>query len=110
MITLVEFSMNYKLCEICNNIHIKIRTKYTIHSNSPLFSVQFALHSNVASAREWDFTAQQFGCSWVFAHSEVTLLTIQCKWTFTKRLIFSTLQENVPCFGKNHKKTLRWQQ
>jgi len=37
---------------------IKIQTKYTIHSNSPLFSVQFALLSNVASAREWDFTAQ----------------------------------------------------
>jgi len=47
---------------------IKIRTKYTIHSNSPLFSVRFALLSNVASAREWDFTAQQFWCSWVFEH------------------------------------------
>jgi len=40
---------------------------------------------------------------------EGTLLTIQCKWTFTKRLIFSTLQENAPCYGNNHKKTLRWQ-
>jgi len=47
---------------------INIRTKYTIHSNSPLFSVQFTLLLNVASAREWDFTAQQFWWSWVFAH------------------------------------------
>ena len=41
---------------------------------------------------------------------EVTLLTMQCKWTFTKPVILSTLQENVPCYGNNHKKTLRWQQ
>jgi len=33
---------------------------------------------------------------------EVTLLTMQCKWTFTKCLIFSTLQENAPCYGNNH--------
>jgi len=41
---------------------------------------------------------------------EVTLLTMQCKWMFTKILIFSILQENAPCYGNNHKKTLRWQQ
>jgi len=35
---------------------------------------------------------------------EGTLLTMQCKWTFTKRFIFSTLQENAPCYGNNHKK------
>ena len=28
----------------------------------------FPLVWNVASAREWDFTSQQFWCSWVFAH------------------------------------------
>ena len=36
--------------------------------------------------------------------SEGTFLTMQCKWTFTKRLIFSTLKENAPCCGNNHKK------
>jgi len=41
---------------------------------------------------------------------EGTLLTMQCRWTLTKRLIFSTLQENAPWYGNNHKKTLRWQQ
>jgi len=41
---------------------------------------------------------------------EGTLLTMQCKWTFTKRFIFSTLQENAQCYSNNHKKTLRWQQ
>jgi len=35
---------------------------------------------------------------------EGTLLTMQCKWTFTKRLIFSTPQENAPCDGNNHTK------
>ena len=29
---------------------------------------------------------------------------MQCKWMFTKRLIFSTLQENAPCYGNNHTK------
>jgi len=41
--------------------------------------------------------------------SEGTLLTMQCKWTFTKRF-FSTLQDNAPRYGNNHKKTIRWQQ
>jgi len=46
---------------------IKIRTKSTFHWNSSLFSVEFPLLRNAASAREWDFTAQQFWWSWVFA-------------------------------------------
>jgi len=32
----------------------------------------------------------------LLAHSEGTLLTIQCKWTFTKRFILSTLQRKFP--------------
>jgi len=36
--------------------------------------------------------------------SEGALLTMQCKWTFTKHLIFSTLQENAPRYGNIHKK------
>jgi len=56
----------------------------------------FPLLWNVASAREWDLTAQQFWWSWVFAHSEETLLTMQCKWTLTNRFILSTLQRKCP--------------
>jgi len=41
---------------------------------------------------------------------EGTLLTMQCKWTFTIRLSFLHYKENAPCYGNNHKKTLRWQQ
>jgi len=41
---------------------------------------------------------------------EGTLLTMQCKWTLTKLFILSTLQRKCPCYGNNHKKTLRWQQ
>jgi len=37
--------------------------------------------------------------------SEGTLLTMQCKWTFTKRFIsFLHYKENSPCYGNNHKK------
>jgi len=35
---------------------------------------------------------------------EGTLLTMQCKWTFTKRLFFLHYKENAPCYGNNHKK------
>jgi len=41
---------------------------------------------------------------------EGRLLTMQCKWTFTKRFILSSLQRKAPCYGKNHKKTFCWQQ
>jgi len=59
--------MNYKFCELYN--------KYTILSNyeQNTHFIQIAsclpavpLLCNVASAREWDFTAQQFSLSWVF--------------------------------------------
>jgi len=59
--------MNYKVCELHIYSLIKIRTKYTFHSNSSLCSVEFPLLWNAASAREWDFTAQQFWWSWAFA-------------------------------------------
>jgi len=61
--------MNYKLCELYN--------KYTIFSNyeQNTHFIQIAsclpavpLLWNVASSRIWDFTAQQFWWSWVFAH------------------------------------------
>jgi len=85
--------MNYKFCELYNKYVILSKyeqSTYFIQIASCLRA--FPLLWNVASAQEWDFTAQQFWWSWVFAHSEGTLLTMQCKWTFTKRLILSTLQ------------------
>jgi len=67
--------------------------KYTFDSNSSLFSVQFLLFWNVASAREWDFTASNSSGGLEYLRiSEGTLLTMQCKWTFTKRVILSILQ------------------
>ena len=35
---------------------------------------------------------------------EGTLLTMQFKWTFTKRLFFLHYKENARCYGNNHKK------
>jgi len=63
----VEFSMNYKHYE--QNTHF-------IPIASSLRAVP--LLWNVASAREWDFTAQQFWWSWVHLRTfEGTLLTMQ---------------------------------
>jgi len=83
--------MNYKLYELYN--------KYTILSNNEQNThfIQIAsclpvvpLLWNVASTLELGFTAQQFWWSWVFAPLEGTLLTMQCKWTFTNLYSFYT--------------------
>jgi len=34
---------------------------------------------------------------------EGTLLTMQCKWTFTNALSFLYYKGNAPCYGNNHK-------
>jgi len=57
--------------------------------------VEFPLLWKVASARERDFIAQQFWWSYLRT-LEGILLTMQCKWTFTKRFILSTLQRKCP--------------
>jgi len=41
---------------------------------------------------------------------EGTLLTMQCKWTFTKRFILSTLKKMPRVTVTTTKKTLCWQQ
>jgi len=59
----VEFTINYKLCELYNKYIIL--SKYFILIASCLRAVP--LLWNVASAWKWDFTARQFWWSWVFA-------------------------------------------
>jgi len=44
----------------------------------------------------------------LLAHAEGTLLKMQCKWTFAKRFNFLRYKGNAPCYGSNHRKTLRW--
>jgi len=88
--------MNYKLCELYNKYTILSKYEQNTHFIQIASCLRaFPLLCNVASTREWDFTAQQFWWSWVFARSEATLLTMQCKWT-TKRFILSTLQRKCP--------------
>jgi len=41
---------------------------------------------------------------------EGTSLMMQCKWTFTKLFIISTLQRKCPMLRKQSQKTLCWQQ
>jgi len=60
--------MNCKLFELRNKC--TILSKY--EQNTHFIEIASCLHAfrllwNVASAREWDFTAQQFWWSWVFA-------------------------------------------
>jgi len=43
-------------------------------------------------------------------HLEGTLLTMQCKLTFTKLFTLSTPQRKCPMLRKQSQKTLRWQQ
>jgi len=90
--------MNYKFCELYNKYIILSKYEQNTHFIQIASCLRaFPLLWNSASAREWDFTAQQFWWSWVYLRRlEGTLLTMQCKWTFTKRFILSTLQRKCP--------------
>ena len=94
----VEFSMNYKFCELYYKYIIL--SKY--EQNTHFIQISSCLPAvpllwNVASAREWDFTAQQFWWSWAFAPLRGNIADEwRCKWTFTKRLILSALQRKCP--------------
>ena len=90
--------MNYKLCELYN--------KYTILSNyeqntrfiqiAPCFRGSFHFLECCKCAR------MRFHCATVLVvllllrTLEGALLTMQCKWTFTKLFILSTLQRKYP--------------
>ena len=57
----VEFSMNYKFCELYNKYTILSKYEQNTHCIQIASCLRaFPLLWNVASAREWDFTAQQF--------------------------------------------------
>ena len=88
----------------------KIRTKYTFYSNSSLFSVHFPLFG-MLQVRENEISLRNnSGGPEYLLSLEGTLLTMQCKWTFTKHFIFLHYKENARCYGNNKKKTLRCQQ
>jgi len=96
----LAFAMNYKLCESYSKYAILSKYK----QNTQFIQIASCLRAfillwNVASAQEWNFIGQQFWWSWVFAlirRNIGTLLTMQCKWTFTQRFILSTLQRKCP--------------
>jgi len=98
--------MNYKVCELCN--------KYTILSkceqNPHFIQIASCLHAvpllwNVASAREWDFTAQQLWWSWVFAHLIGSIADDIMQMDVNKTLYpFYTTKKMPPCYDNNHKK------
>jgi len=86
--------MNYKLCELYN--------KYTILSNyernthfiqiAPCF--RGSVHCfGMLQVRENEISLSNSSRGPDYLRTlEGTLLTMQCKWTFTKRFILSTLQ------------------
>ena len=100
--------MDYKLCELYNKYTI-----YTILSKYEQNNISFKLllvcvlfhcfgmlqvHENETSPSNISGGTAQLRTS------EGTLLTMQCKWTFTKRFILSTYKGNAPCYGNNHQK------
>jgi len=94
----VEFSTNYKLCELY--IKYTILSKYEQNTHfiqiAPCFRCSFHC-IGMLQVRENDFTAQQLcGGPEYSLPLEGTLLTMPCKWTFTKRFILSTLQRKCP--------------
>jgi len=61
-------AMDYKLCELYNKYTILSKHKQNTQFIQKASCLRaFILLWNVASAQEWDFTAQQFWWSWVFA-------------------------------------------
>ena len=94
-----SFQWITNFCELYNKYTILSKYEKNTHFIQIASCLRaFPLLWNVASAREWDLTAQQFWWSWVFAHSEETLLKMQCKWTLINRFILSTLQRKCPIF------------
>jgi len=96
--------MNYKRREICNNIQSYQNTNKIHNSFKQCF--RCSLHCfRMLQVRENDISLRNSSSVPEYLRIlEGTLLTMQCKCTLTKRLIFSTLQENAPCYGNNHKK------
>jgi len=95
--------MNYKRREICNNIQSYQNTNKIHNSFKQCF--RCSLHCfRMLQVRENDISLRNSSGGPEYLRTlEGTLLTMQCKCTLTKRLIFSTLQENAPCYGNNHK-------
>ena len=63
---LVEFSMNYKLCELYNTI--SYQNTHFLEMTPRFRCTSIALECCKCARRRFDFTAQQFWWSWVFAH------------------------------------------
>ena len=74
----VNYIINIQSSENENKIHISFKCS--------LFSVEFPLLWNVASGQEWDFTAQRFWWSWVFAHLTVNIADDAMQVDFHKTL------------------------
>ena len=107
----LAFSMNYKLCEIYN--------KYTILSkykqNTQFIQIASCLRAfillwNVASAQEWDFTAQQFWWSWVFAPLRGNIADDAMQMDIHTTLYSFYTTEKMLHVTVTITKTLRWQQ
>jgi len=85
--------MNYKLCELYNKY--TILSKYEQNDISFKWLLVWVLFHCFAmlQVRENEISLRNSsGGSEYLRPSEETLLTMQCKWTFTKLFILSTLQ------------------
>jgi len=108
----VEFSISYKLCEIYNKYAILSKYEQTTHFIEIAPCLQCNFHCfGMLQVRENEISLRNSSRGPEYLRSlEETLLTIQCKRTFTKRLILSTLKRKCPMLRWQSQKTLRWQQ
>ena len=90
--------MNYKLCELYNKYTILSKYEQNTHfiQIAPCFRWSFHCFG-MLQVRENEISLRNSSGGPEYLRTlEGTLLTMQCKWTFTKRFILSTLQRKCP--------------
>ena len=90
--------MNYKFCEL----HIKYTISSKYEQNTYLIQIapcfRWRFHCfGMLQVRENETSLRNSSGGFEYLRTlEGTLLTMQCKWTFTNRCILSTLQTKCP--------------
>ena len=104
--------MNYKLCEL----HIKYTISSKYEQNTHFIQIapclRWSFHCfEMLQVRENEISLRNSSGGPEYLRTlEGTLLTMQCKLTFTKRFILSTPIRKCPMLRLQSQTTLRWQQ
>jgi len=90
--------MNYKLCELYNKYTILSKYEHTTHfiQIAPCFRGSFHCFGMLQVRKNEISLRNSSGGPEYLRTLQGTLLTMQCKSSFTKRFILSTLQRKCP--------------